>query len=163
MPKGAHVQNSSLCVTFGAPWFGPKNRSFCECSKYVTFSTIFCAPVLRTTVCVAPRARRCEVPCRALGDLLAASAVRSRHECRNEPGAVLIRPVHAVLAVLPALLLPHFRMPTPPELRGCFCCPLICITCMSRFSGDKRMHALQMSLQMYLCILSSSRGPCYLR
>ena len=84
VPKGAHVQNSSLCVTFGAPWFGPKNRSFCECSKYVTFSIIFCAPVLRITVCVAPRARRCEVPCRALGDLLAASAVRSRHECRHD-------------------------------------------------------------------------------
>ena len=85
VPKGAHVQNSSLCVTFGAPWFGPKNRSFCECSKYVTFSTIFCAPVLRTTVCVAPRARRRFVPSRLLGDPLAASAARSRPECRHEP------------------------------------------------------------------------------
>ena len=139
VPKGAHVQNSSLCVTFGAPWFGPKNRSFCECSKYVTFSTIFCAPVRRTTVCVAPRARRCEVPCRALGDLLAASSARSRHECRNELGAVLIRPVHAVLAVLPALLLSHFRMPTSPELRGCSSAHLYHMYRCERFSGDKHI------------------------
>ena len=36
-------------------------------------------------MCVAPRARRRSVPSRVLGDPLAASAARSRPECRHEP------------------------------------------------------------------------------
>ena len=72
--QGAHVPNSLLCVTFGAPRFGTPNHSFCKCSTYITFSTTLCAPVLRTTMCVAPRARRRSVPRRVLGDRLAASA-----------------------------------------------------------------------------------------
>ena len=53
--------------------------------KIIYVSTIFCALALRTTVCVAPRARRRSVPSRVLGDPLAASAARSRPECRHEP------------------------------------------------------------------------------
>ena len=81
----AHVQNISLCVTFGAPRFGTKNRSFCECSKYVTFSLIICAHVLQTTVCVASRARRCSAPSRCLGGILAALAAKSRPNFLDEP------------------------------------------------------------------------------
>ena len=48
------------------------------------FSTIICAHVLQTTVCVAPRARCGSVPSGVLVDTLAASAARSRPEFRHE-------------------------------------------------------------------------------
>ena len=83
--QAAHVRNFSLCVAFGALRFGTRIRSFCKCSKYITFSTIICTLVLQTTVCVAPRARRRSVHSRVLSDTLAASAARSRPECRHEP------------------------------------------------------------------------------
>ena len=76
--KCAHVQKVSVCVAYGAPRFGTKNRSFSMWSKYVTFFITFCPHVLQTTVCVAPRARdRCAPP-PLLDGILAALAARSR-------------------------------------------------------------------------------------
>ena len=95
--KGAHLQKVSVCVTFGAPRFGTKNRSFSICSKYVTFSMTFCPHVLQTTVCVAPRGRRRSAPSRLCGGILVAVAARSRPKCQDEPA------------------LPGFEPPRPPR------------------------------------------------
>ena len=110
--QGAHVQNSSLCVTSGALRFGTKNHTFHKCSTYVTFSTIFCAPVRRTTVCVAPRARRRFVPSGLLGDPLAASAARSRPECRHEPDLSELDPPRPARRT-PDMLQERRRAPIP--------------------------------------------------
>ena len=95
--QGAHVPNLLLCVAFGAHWFGYKNHSFCERSKYVVFSIVICIHDLQTTVCVAPRARCGSVPSGVLGDTLATPAARSRPEICHEPD------------------LPGFEPPRPPR------------------------------------------------
>ena len=42
----------TVCVTFGAPCFGPKYRHICARSEYVTFCTISAIAVREMTVCV---------------------------------------------------------------------------------------------------------------
>ena len=73
---GAHVQNLWLCVAFRAPWFWTKNHSFCNCSKYVTFSTVsapacqkwyifpmnFNNSYLRQISSIFDRCARCRIP-----------------------------------------------------------------------------------------------------
>ena len=50
--QGAHVHENTLCVTFGAPRFGPENRHIWRGSKYITFYTISETAVRETTVWV---------------------------------------------------------------------------------------------------------------
>ena len=52
------VAKMAVCVTFGAPRFGPKYRDICARSEYVTFSTSSATAVREMAVCVtfgAPR------------------------------------------------------------------------------------------------------------
>ena len=71
--KSARAPKVLLCVTFFAPFLGSTFRLISGCSKYVTFSIIFGALVLQTTVCVAFGARRRAAPARLLGGALATS------------------------------------------------------------------------------------------
>ena len=71
--KGARGHKKSLRVAFGAPSLDPIFRFISGCSKYVTFSITFGAPVLQTTVCVAFGARCRAAPARLLGGALATS------------------------------------------------------------------------------------------
>ena len=82
--QGAHVQNILLCVAFGRALIrDPKSVILQMLKMYYVFH-YYLSFVVRTTVCVAPRARRRSVPSRVLGDTLAASAARSRPECRHK-------------------------------------------------------------------------------
>ena len=62
--QGAHVHETSLCVTYCAPRFGSNICRCCRRSKYVMFSLTFCAPVLQYTLCVAYGAPRRSLPSR---------------------------------------------------------------------------------------------------
>ena len=46
------VAEMIVCVTFGAPRFGPTFRTICARSEYVTFCTISAIAVREMTVCV---------------------------------------------------------------------------------------------------------------
>ena len=83
--KGAHVHETSVGVTFCAPCVGTILGAVSECSKYVTFSNTFGAPVLQTTVCVAFGARRRSVPPRLLETSLATWAANAGQEFRSAP------------------------------------------------------------------------------
>ena len=85
MLKGAHVHGTSVSVAFGAPCAGTILGALSECSKYVTFSNTFGAPVLQTTVCVAFGARRRSVPPRLLETSLATWAANAGQEFRSAP------------------------------------------------------------------------------
>ena len=71
--KSARGKKMLLCVTFGAPSLGQMFRPISICSKYVTFSITFGAPVRQTILCVAFGARRRAAPARLLGGALATS------------------------------------------------------------------------------------------
>ena len=83
--EDAHVHEMSLCVTPGAPRLGSKSRSLSQCSKYVTFSITFCAPVLQDTVCVTYGAPRRSPPSRLCGGPLATWAAKPGQEFRATP------------------------------------------------------------------------------
>ena len=83
--QGAHVHETSLCVIYFALRSGSKILSFCSCSKYVTFSFIFCAPVLQNTLCVTYGAPRPSLPSRLWGGLLATWATKPGQEFRATP------------------------------------------------------------------------------
>ena len=108
--KCAHVQKVSVCVTFGAPRFGTKNRSISICSKYVTFSMTFCPHVLQTTVCAAPCARRRSAPSRLWGGILAAVAAKSRPKFRDEPALPGFEPPRLPRSTSRARNAPHNRV-----------------------------------------------------
>ena len=74
--QGAHVRETSLCVMYFAPWFVTNICSFCWCSKYVTFSLTFCAPVLQNALCVTYGAPRRSLPSRLWGGPLATWAAK---------------------------------------------------------------------------------------
>ena len=87
-PKSKLLQMLKICYVFHSflrAWLSHQQSLLLQMLKICYVSIVFCAPVLWTTVCVAPRARRRSVPCRVLSDPLAASAARSRPECRHEP------------------------------------------------------------------------------
>ena len=50
--QDAAVPKMTMCVTFGAPRFGPKCGYICTRSEYVTFSTISATAAREMTVCV---------------------------------------------------------------------------------------------------------------
>ena len=50
--RGPDVAEMTVCVTFGAPRFGPKFRTICAHSEYVTFCTISAIAVREMAVCV---------------------------------------------------------------------------------------------------------------
>ena len=50
--QDAVVAKMKVCVTFGAPRFGPKYGYICTRSEYVTFSTISATAVREMTVCI---------------------------------------------------------------------------------------------------------------
>ena len=52
MRSKALVPKMTVCVTFGAPRFGPENRHIWRGSKYVTFYTISETVVRETLMCV---------------------------------------------------------------------------------------------------------------
>ena len=81
--EDAHVHETSLCVAPGAPRLGSKFRSLSQCSKYVTFSITFRAPVLQHTVCVTFFARRRAVPPSLLGGGLATQAAQAGPDIRH--------------------------------------------------------------------------------
>ena len=81
--KGGRGHKKSLCVAFGAPSLDPIFRFISGCSKYVTFSITFGAPVLQTTVYVAFGARCRAAPARLLGGALATSAARAGPDVRQ--------------------------------------------------------------------------------
>ncbi len=81
--KRARGRNVLLCVAFGAPSLDPIFRPISGCSKYVTFSITFGAPVLQTTVCVAFGARRRAAPARLLGGALATSTAPAGPDVRQ--------------------------------------------------------------------------------
>ena len=83
--QGAHVHETSVCVMYVAPRFGTNISSFCRCSKYVTFSITFCAPVLQNTLCVTYGAPRRSPPSRLCGGPLATWAAKPGQECRSTP------------------------------------------------------------------------------
>ena len=83
--KGAHVHETLVSVTFGAPCVGTILGAASECSKYVTFSIAFGAPVLQTTVCVMFGARRRSVPPRLLETSLATWAAKAGHDFGDTP------------------------------------------------------------------------------
>ena len=85
MLKGAHVHGTSVSVAFGAPCAETILGALSGCSKYVTFSNTFGAPVLQTTVCVAFGARRRSVPPRLLETSLATWAANAGQEFRSAP------------------------------------------------------------------------------
>ena len=58
--QGAHVPNLLLCVAFGAPCFGTKNPSFCQCSKYASFLTTQNGNV-RQNIGIVQRAQRSQI------------------------------------------------------------------------------------------------------
>ena len=67
MATGALLQHAAVakvtvCVTFGAPRFGPKWCSTCEHSEYATFCTISATAVREMTVCVTFGAPHFGVP-----------------------------------------------------------------------------------------------------
>ena len=83
--KGAHVHETSVGVTFGAPCVGTILGAVSECSKHVTFSIAFGAPVLQTTVGAVFGARRRSVPPRLLEASLATWAANAGHDFRDTP------------------------------------------------------------------------------
>ena len=65
--QNAAVAKKTVCVTFGAPCFGPNYRHICARSGYVTFCTISATAAREMTVCVmfgAPRAGFARASCR---------------------------------------------------------------------------------------------------
>ena len=74
--QGAHVHETSVCVTYFAPWFVNNICSFSWCSKYVTFSLTFCALVRQNTLCVTYGAPRRSLPSRLWGGPLATWAAK---------------------------------------------------------------------------------------
>ena len=74
-----------MSVTFGAPCVGTILGAVSECSKYVTFSIAFGAPVLQTTVGVMFGARRRSVPPRLLETSLATWAAKAGHDFGDTP------------------------------------------------------------------------------
>ena len=81
--EDAHVHETSLCVAPGAPRLGSKFRSLSQCSKSVTFSITFRAPVLQNTVCVTFFARRRAVPPSLLGGDLVTQAAQAGPDIRH--------------------------------------------------------------------------------
>ena len=68
-----------------APWFVCNIWSFCGCSKYVTFSLTFCAPVLQNALCVTYGAPRRSLPSRLWCGPLATWAAKPGQEFRATP------------------------------------------------------------------------------
>ena len=122
----------SLCIPSGAPSLDQIAPSIPGCSKYVTFSTTFGAPVLQTTVCVAFGARRRAAPARLLGGALATSAARAGpyvRQVRAPSGFAAPRSPESVRSRASTPYREHFlkaRKWYPPQ----WCAPLTAVPCM---------------------------------
>ncbi len=81
--KGAHVRQTTLCVTFGALHFGTKFRVFTRCSKYAVIHMTLGTHVRQTTLCVTFGARRPSVPQDLLDRLLDDSGAKTAQGLRN--------------------------------------------------------------------------------
>ena len=67
--QGAHVPETTLCVTFGAPQLRSHFRFVALCSKYTAILMVWRTHVRQTTLCVTFGARPCSIPLSLLDDL----------------------------------------------------------------------------------------------
>ena len=109
--KGAHVRQTTVCVTFGVLRLGTHFRFRTRCSKYVVIHKVWGTHVLQTTLCVTFGARPRSIPFSLL-DALVGHLARQGRPRPPEDSGIVPPSTHSGCRSRPGMLSrPYFGIP----------------------------------------------------